>query len=98
LFLQPDNRHPLYAPATPRYNAVGFWSGLVKVTNERVNFLPDSAAALHDLDNMPVDDFLALVRRRVDAIVPKNQIILDHALHVPPEVLERARRAAGEIK
>jgi hypothetical protein len=98
LFLQPDNRRPFYDPATPRYNAVGFWSGLVKVTNGRVNFLPDSATALRGLDNMTVDDFLALVLRRVDAIMPKNQIILTHPIHVPPEELERARRAAGEIK
>ena len=98
LFLAPDDRATFYNPATPRYNAVGVWSGMVSVQNGKVAFQPRAAAALHDNDNMTVEGFLALVRSRVAAIVPKDQIILPHPIHVPPEALQQAQRAAGQAK
>jgi hypothetical protein len=98
LFLIPDDRATFYDQGTPRYDTVGAWSGFVKVTNNRVHFLPNAAPALHDLDNMDVDRFLALLRRRVDAVVPKRQLILAHPVQVPPGELERARKLAGELK
>jgi len=84
LFLDPDVRaEGSYDPGTPRYNAVGIWSGFVKIKNGKIGFLPNAVPALHDYDNMDADAFLAQVGRRVDAIVPKDQIILPHAVHVP---------------
>lgn len=97
-FLDPDQREPAYEPGTPRFNAVGVWSGLVRVQDDRVGFLPRAVPALHDSDNMSASGFLALVRRRVEAVVPKDQIILDHPIHVPQQELSRAQKAAGEAK
>jgi len=42
LFLIPDHRATFYDPGVPRYDAVGAWSGFVKVTDNKVRFLSNA--------------------------------------------------------
>jgi hypothetical protein len=94
LFLDPDGRAArFYDAGTPRYNATDGWAGFAKIKNAKVGFLPDAPPAFHQYDNMAADAFLALVRRRVDAIVPKDQIILSHQGYDVPLDAQKQMRA-----
>ena len=77
LFLYPDKREPAFdTHGTPRYNALGVWSGCVKIEDCKTFFLPSAVLELHKYDNTTREAFVNLVRARVDAVAPKNQIIM----------------------
>jgi hypothetical protein len=63
LFLWRDNRTAVpNKSGSPRYAAVGAWSGKAKVVNNKIHFLPHASAGLHKNDNMDLNDFTALVK------------------------------------
>jgi hypothetical protein len=94
LFLDPDVRAAgFYDAGTPRYNATDGWTGFVRIKNGRIGFLPNAPPAFHRYDNMTAKAFLDLVRRRVDAIVPKDQIILPHKGYDVPLDAQKQMRA-----
>ncbi len=76
LFLILDNR--IGVPNTsgsPRYVAVGAWSGKAKVVNNKIQFLPHASAELHKNDNMDLNAFTSLIKETINILrltpVPK---------------------------
>jgi hypothetical protein len=62
LFLRRDRREiPDTRTSPPRYDAVGIWSGLVRIENDRVLFADTAASSLRQNDNSSVDDFKTLL-------------------------------------
>ena len=63
LFLMRDNRISVTnTSGSPRYTAVGVWSGKAKVVNNKIQFLPHANAELHKNDNMDLNAFTDLVK------------------------------------
>jgi len=73
LFLWADTRKkPPNTSASPRYSAAGVWSGKANVVNGKIQFLPRASAGLHKYDNTDVDEFIALLRDKINALLPKK--------------------------
>jgi hypothetical protein len=67
LFLQRARRGPENKLGVPRYWAVGFWSGKVKISEQgTIQFLPASAEELHSYDGWSVSTFVAAVNERIE--------------------------------
>ncbi len=66
LFLMKDRQEPANDLGVPRFWAAGYWSGMVKVTDEgTIQFLPAARAALHSFDGSNVAAFVAVVKQRI---------------------------------
>ena len=71
LFLTADNRRVVpNTSGSPRYAAVGVWSGKAKVVNNKIQFLPHASVQLHKNDNMDLNAFTALVKDRIEVLLP----------------------------
>ncbi len=67
LFLERERRAaPGNNLGVPRYWAVGYWSGKVKISEQgTIQFLPASAEELHSFDGWSVPTFVAAVKERI---------------------------------
>jgi len=76
LFLMRDERKELpNASGMPRYSAVGVWSGKAKVTNGKVEFLPRAHSQLHKSDKTDVNEFIQIVKDKVNhPVIPSTQL------------------------
>jgi hypothetical protein len=73
LFLVPDERTvPPNTTGLPRYGTFGGWNGKAKVTQGRIQFLPDASEGLHKYDHSDVIEFIALLRDRINILSPKK--------------------------
>jgi len=65
-FLMVDDRAEIpNTSGSPRYVALGLWSGKAKVVNGEIQFLPRASPGLHEYDNTDVTTFIAAVEDRV---------------------------------
>jgi hypothetical protein len=85
--VQPDERYILFLrqvcgavswnkSGLPRYEALGVWSGLVKVVSGKVQFLPKAALPLHETDGLSVEAFSAGMEARIGKL-PENSLVID---------------------
>jgi hypothetical protein len=67
LFLRRARRDgPENSLGVPRYWALGYWSGKVKISRQgTIQFLPASAEELHSFDGWSVSAFVAAVKERI---------------------------------
>ncbi len=73
LFLLSDTRSvPPNTTGSPRYAPMGVWSGKLKITDGKIQFLPRASAALHKYDNTDATAFIATLKSIIDSLVPKK--------------------------
>jgi len=73
LFLRADKRaHPPNTSGSPRYEAVGVWSGKAKIVNGKIEFRPAAHKELHQHDNSDANAFIELVKQKISRIFPKK--------------------------
>jgi len=73
LFLVADRRTiPPNTTGSPRYTPVGVWSGKAKIVGDKVQFLPAASQGLHQYDNTDVLTFVATLKSRINALLPKR--------------------------
>ena len=66
LFLRLDCRDiPQNTSDIPHYAVAGVWSGLVKVLEQKIQFLASSSRELHESDGTDVATFLSLLKEKV---------------------------------
>jgi hypothetical protein len=81
-FLRPDDDRPVpNTSGSPRYSVVGAWSGKVKVVDDKVDFLPDTRAALQRYKGTDARSFVQEIRDKI-----KNPPVSAEKLpiHPPP--------------
>ena len=73
LFLTADKRaYPLNTSGSPRYEAVGVWSGKAKIVNGKIEFPAAAHKGLHQYDNSDANAFIEFVKQRISIIFPKK--------------------------
>jgi hypothetical protein len=69
LFLRPDKRaYPPNTSGSPRYEAVGIWSGKAKIVNGKIEFRPAAHKELRQHDNSDANAFIELVKQKIGVI------------------------------
>ena len=73
LFLWADKRaYPPNTSGSPRYEAVGAWSGKAKIVNGKIEFPAEAHKELHQYDNSDANAFIELVKQRSGILFPKK--------------------------
>ena len=71
-FLKKDPRTtPPNTSGSPRYYAVGYWSGKAKIVDEKIQFLPATNAELRGYNNTDIGAFIETLQSRIDVVRSK---------------------------
>jgi hypothetical protein len=72
-FLRADDRKQIpNTSGSPRYFAVGYWSGKAKVVDGKIQFLPSASKDLHKYDDMDASEFIQIVQETISKLRPSG--------------------------